>query len=324
VYDRLAPQAQKSLVGRIQSGLRDDVGISPLAYELTMASHLMQKGVDVEWRDWDAGGYDFLVRNGSVEAEVECKTFSADIGRKVHRRHHFQLGGRIHEEISRTLDRDGSIFVDTLIADRLDGAMDEVAKHICAALESGQDVSEMPIVRLHKLSSDDIPFEPDSKDYGPAEITEFVEKRFERKNPSLLVMARKGRGIAILAIRSAKPDEVTGGIYKQLKRGATQFSGERPAFLCAHMLDMRPGEILELHAEQERGRPTGFNYIATRLFKDRAYIHTLLFSTPGIPRKSQTIEGNLRRRHYMESGLVFNFSNPGNPFANEQGLKFFS
>ena len=115
VYDRLAPQAQKSLVGRIQSGLRDDVGISPLAYELTMASHLMQKGVDVEWRDWEAGGYDFLVRNGSVEAEVECKTFSADIGRKVHRRHHFQLGGRIHEEIGRALDRDDSIFVDTLI-----------------------------------------------------------------------------------------------------------------------------------------------------------------------------------------------------------------
>lgn len=72
VYDRVAPQSQKSLVGRMQSGLRDDVGISPLAYELTMASDLMQKGVDVEWRDWDAGWfrpgqYEIVVGKGAEE-----------------------------------------------------------------------------------------------------------------------------------------------------------------------------------------------------------------------------------------------------------------
>lgn len=326
VFDRLPLTAQKALTRRLQGALRDDKGIYPIAYELTIASHLMQKGANVDWRDWDAGGFDFLIRKGNLEAEVECKTFSADIGRKVHRTHHFQLGGLIHKEIGGALDRHGSIFVDTLISDRLEGNLTNVATTIRGALASGEVTDGLSCKTvLYRIPAGEIPFDPDSSSYGPAEITGFVEKRFGYKNPSLLVMARKGHGIAILSIRSQKADEVTGGIYKQLKRGTKQFSGTRPALLCAHMLDMRPTELVDLHAAQERGEPTGFNFIATRLFQgDRPHLHTLLFTTPGLPRTFQTIEGNTRRRHYMESGLTFQFTNNKHPQSSLDDLNLFS
>ena len=79
VHERLPPSAQKTLEGRVKGGLTDDVGLAPLAFELLVASHLLQKGADVEWHDFESGGFDFLVRRGSSIVEVECKTFSADI-----------------------------------------------------------------------------------------------------------------------------------------------------------------------------------------------------------------------------------------------------
>src|SRR5215469_2416676 len=41
----------------------------------------MLHGVDVEWRDPENnGGFDFLARHSDLEAEIERKTFSADVG----------------------------------------------------------------------------------------------------------------------------------------------------------------------------------------------------------------------------------------------------
>jgi hypothetical protein len=40
----------------------------------------MLHGVNVDWHDLENnGGYDFLARHGDLEAEIECKTFGADV-----------------------------------------------------------------------------------------------------------------------------------------------------------------------------------------------------------------------------------------------------
>ena len=325
IYDRLPRKGQASLVGRIRGALRDDVGLGPLAFEFLIASDLMQKGWDIEWREWDSGGFDFLIRRGTAEAEVECKAFSADLGRKVHRQHHYQLGGLISDDIAIALHRHGSIFVDTLIPGRLDTAIDAAAGVLREVLQSGADTDgpEPASVRLHTLTPADLKFDPDSEDLRAADFSALAES-FGCINPSMLVMARRNCGIAILAIRSAKRDDVVGGMYKQLKNGGTQFSGARPAILCAHLLDMRPAEILSLHAEQEKGNHSGLNLIATRLFSgNRSFLHTLQFTSPGLPRKAQRIEGHSRHRHYMESGPAFVFVNPRHPRASDPAFSVF-
>jgi Holliday junction resolvase len=58
----------------------------PFAYEISIATHLMQKGWDVDFIDYSgAGRFDLLARQNGVEVEVECKTTSGDTGRKIHR-----------------------------------------------------------------------------------------------------------------------------------------------------------------------------------------------------------------------------------------------
>lgn len=318
VYDSLPLKGKNYLSGRVQGGLRDGIGLGPLAFEFLIASDLMQKGWEIEWREWETGGVDFLARRGHAEVEVECKTFSADLGRKVHRQHHYQLAGLIGDDIGAALENHGSLFLDTVIPGRLDNTINEVADSIRGTLRSGTNSKSLAraAVSLHRLPREGLPFDPDSRDLRASDISALAENRFGCVNSSMLVMGRTGRGIAILSIRSAKPDDVVGGMYRQLKHGSTQFSGSRPGILCAHLLDMRPAEIVSLYAEQEKGNPTGLNRIATRLFNGgRPYLHTMQFSSPGMPRKAQTIEGTSRHRHYMESGLAFVFVNPNHPSA---------
>lgn len=130
--------------------------------------------------------------------------------------------------------------------------------------------------------------------------------------------------IAIVAVRSTNDDDVIADMYKQLKRGTRQFSGSRPGILCAHFLDLTPDQIMNLYRAQERREPSGFNLIATRLFKSpRPFLHSVHFSSPGALREKQEIRGNVLRHHVRERGLSYTFVNPSHPDAANESLAFF-
>lgn len=328
VYDRLPKHSKRVIAGRTRGGLTDDAGLWPLAFELVIASHLMQKGVDVEWHDLNTEGFDFLARRGDAIAEVECKTFSADIGRKIHKKRHYQLGGLIHREMSAAIEKRGSFFLDVQVEDRLSGhIIEDTAEEIRRALTSGSSVAGLSpcSVTVHWLSPSDLPFNPNLRDVSEDEVKGFIEKRFNLFNPSLLVLGRPRLGIAILATRSAKADHVVDGMYKQLKHGSRQFTGNHPAILCAHFLDLAPSELVNLHAAQEKGEPSGLNLIVTRLFKNsRPFLHTVQFTAPGLLQEFQTVQGDIRRHHVMESGSSFVFVNRDHPLADAPGQQLLS
>lgn len=179
-------------------------------------------------------------------------------------------------------------------------------------------------VTLTSISNDEFPFNPISPYLSQSEISSFVEKRFDRPNPSLLVMMAPKHGIAILSIRSSEPDGVVDGMYSQLKNGSKQFSGGRPGILCAHFLELTPKELVSLHSAQEMGKPSNINRIATRLFRDtRPFLHTVSFTVPGRLRETKNIKGNVRQREFAEDGLAYSFANPKHPSANDPDLKLF-
>ena len=85
VFPRLPEPAQNPLKGRISGALKDNVGLSPLAFEMRTVAHLMARGFDVEFHDLcEGGGYDFLATDGDIVFEVECKSVSGDVGHRVH------------------------------------------------------------------------------------------------------------------------------------------------------------------------------------------------------------------------------------------------
>jgi hypothetical protein len=322
VYPRLSSTAQKALAGRVRGGLTDTVGLEPIAFELLIAADLLQRGADVEWNDLESGsGFDFLVRRGRAEMEVECKTFGADIGRKVHRNRQYALSGLVHKDIFAALPRLGDVFIDVVVPGHFAGpVVEQAAIAIRTSLANDTDIAgpEPCAITVRRISATEIPSAFRAAAPTHDEIHTFLKDRFDCKSPSVLVLSLEGQ-IAFLSIRSSLKDDIKDGMYRQLKDGTRQFSGTRPAALCAHILDLSPSDIVSQYEGQKRGEPNLFRILATRLFSpNRPCLHTVQFTTPGRVHE----HGRQPERHFTESGAVYRFTNSDHPLANDAAYQF--
>jgi hypothetical protein len=132
-------------------------------------------------------------------------------------------------------------------------------------------------------------------------IASFVKDRFDCASHSFLVLSRPQTGVVLVSVRSQLPDTVTDGIYRQLSAAAKQLSRTRPGIIYAHLLDLTPAELLDLHAPKTLTR---FHKIMKEFFEsdNRRHVHTTRFSTPGVVRRNDQIDGNIRKRESSEVG----------------------
>jgi hypothetical protein len=239
----------------------------------------------------------------------------------------YQLGGLVQSELAERLEAYGSYFVDLVVEGQFVGkALEEVARSLKSILSgSGKAVAHsICSATIQSLLPPELPLKLQSGRFDTSDIAGFVSKRFDLHNQSLLVLYKPGRGIAIVAVRSSTDDDVIGHMYKQLKRGARQFSGSRPGILCAHFLDLTPDQIMNLYRAQKQGEPSGLNLMATRLFKEkRPFLYSVHYSSPGPLSDKQEKRGNILRHHVRESGLSYTFVNPNHPDAATKALEFF-
>jgi hypothetical protein len=92
VFAGLPEHGQKVLRRRFAGALKDNAGLSPLAFEMRTVAHLMARGFHVEFHDLcEGGGYDFFATDGEIAFEVECKSVSGDLGHRVHLQRRYQL-----------------------------------------------------------------------------------------------------------------------------------------------------------------------------------------------------------------------------------------
>jgi hypothetical protein len=99
VYGRLSRVGRTALEGRIRHALKAETGFASLYLEMDMALRLLGEDFDVEFPELEATGqYDLGFAKGAVAGEVECKSLSADAGRKIHRKDFYvsfmRLSGR--------------------------------------------------------------------------------------------------------------------------------------------------------------------------------------------------------------------------------------
>jgi len=329
VFPGLSANAQNRLAGKIRGGLLDDVGLESTAFELHIGSHLLAMGFEIAWNDLEhGGGYDLLISKEGLEAEVECKSFSGDIGRQIHKRRLVQLGGLINEALAEAFQRIGSTSVEVRIPKRLNGnEIPDIADRIRQAVREqvnihGPSPCEINIRPLEIAGS---PFDQDAfpPKIDPDAVQNFVQERFGFYNPNVLVQMHRQRGVMLLMLRSQRADNVVGSIYRALKEGATQFSGDRPAILCAHMLDVSPEQLVELDQDPN---PSNLDRIATRLRRadNRKYLHTITFSAPGAIQYRREQSGRIVRNHRREIGPMYAIPNLDHPLYREKRLQIFA
>src|SRR5262249_3635967 len=86
VYQRLSHGGRNRLGRLVFHYLKSPDGLVPLDLEMTTAGHLWSMGFDVRFADLEGEAqFDLLATKDGMELEIDCRVFSADVGRAVHR-----------------------------------------------------------------------------------------------------------------------------------------------------------------------------------------------------------------------------------------------
>jgi hypothetical protein len=279
IHAALPNVAKSPFEGRLRDAVNGAHGARPFAYEINIATHLMQKGWDIEFVDYSGvARFDFLAVQDGVEVEIECKTTSNDTGRKIHRQEVTRLGDLLLPIREQLAERNGCHRILVTVPDRLaksNHALNAIVSSVAAAVDSGSSISD-EAVRV------DYTFEPlDSwpePDRDPEGAITFFESRFGRQNAHLLFHGRRDFSVVAIMIASAKADNVVDTISGQAKEAADQCSGTRPALIALHLVDLLNRDELQSLLKT----PGGLHSVMHAVFKDEARVHvdSIAFTVP--------------------------------------------
>ncbi|PWT80933.1 MAG: hypothetical protein C5B44_04590 [Acidobacteria bacterium] len=280
VHSALGQKEQSAFEGRIRNTISGQFGARPLAYELSIAVHLMQRGWDVEFVDLEGReNFDFLARRDNVAVDVECKTTSGDTGRKVHRRDVHRLADLLQEALVQLSEKKGCHLIRLTVPNRLgsqDADLRALASLVRAAVENRTEAkSKQAHVRYSRLV--DIESWPDPRSHS-LDARNFFEQQFGVANKHILFHVHQGYSIVAVLIESSEADRVIAAFTREAKHAAGQCSGQRPALVCLHMIDPLDRERLQ----SLLNTPNGLHEIAGTIFRDcrRQHVDSVVFTLP--------------------------------------------
>lgn len=328
VDQRLTPTGQQRLRTSVRDGLQDSKGLTPLATELRTAIHLMQHGYDIQFTDLEGvARFDLLATRGEFQIEVDCKAPSGDVGRKVHSDRFRTLAGRLQPALGKIVDNRHYRLVmvtvpRTLHGDRrYEGSLIREVESAIQCMTPLTVPTHVAEISIEDFQESDIPFGR-PHDVTEEELATFLKEKFRLENVNAAFRWAARRGAAILVVKSACPDRVVDGIYRQLKSSAeSQFSRRRPAMLCVQLRDISAVQLRNL----ANASPNGLAMIATRLFSgdQRSHLAGVSFvAYEGALTAKQFEFGDLRRTSYQDVGAAYVFAKPSHSAANEVGAAF--
>jgi hypothetical protein len=326
-YAQLSEHARKRLKASIRDGLTDDKGLAPVASELRTASNLMGQGFDVDFTDLEGSArYDFLVSTGELAVEVDCKAPSGDVGRQIHERRFLRFASDLKPDLHDLAATGGGHLVhvtiprnfrgDTAFEGRLVGQTREAIRSVAIGEQSDQEIEisikPFDLTKIH------------SGPRGPSrdDLSRLLENSFGLRNMNAVSIWQPARGMSVLVMESRRADRMMDGIYKQLKSSAElQFTGNRPAFLCAQLRAVTAPELRELGQNPRNG----LGAIATRLFsgEKRRHLAGVSFVTTSqeLTISRRMLPGTLRTSH-VDVGAAYVFGNPRHEAGKEVGEIF--
>ncbi len=328
-YERLTERGKRRLRGVLLDGLKEDKGLSSVQHEMTTAVHLMSRGFDVEFQDMEQGGnFDFVARKADIELEVECKMFSADVGRKFHKRRSAMLCKALNGVLAQTYgSASASMIVTVTIPDRLTPAPEQhrgIEQTLRAGLLSGDALtrSEHCDIRVLDFSIQESPFKKPPEDLCNEEIQHFVLERTGRKDSTLIMMFSPGRRAVVLSLSSNKSDDVLKGIRYQLRESAKgQFTKTRPAILAVQLQDLTAEQLADLAQSDSswRGNATGLQIMTSDFLQSpsRAHIHSVVY------RSHSTLKSDRQNGIKTADGIAYIIKNSYHPLYKDARCSVF-
>jgi hypothetical protein len=322
VYQRLSEGGRKRLRASVGHYLKSPDGLVPLDLEMTTAGHLWSVGFDVQFADLEGEAqFDLLATKDGMELEIDCRVFSADVGRAVHRRRMLQVANQLERTLVSMIQRGEGAVVRIVLPGALHGNDDYVKAVVDLAAQALRKRASISDGKIGEVLFSE--FHPERGPFGesapPSQqaLGAFLTAIVGASNIHAVSFHKPGEGVIIVTIESKRHDNIVDASYEQLKRKAkAQFSKRRPAALVVRLTDLMAGDI-DLLGQQPG---SGFWMIAERLFKgeDRQHLITVAFVAPA--RVLTRIAGP-RGHQYQDKGRLFAIKNDNHPLAGDSRLR---
>jgi hypothetical protein len=295
IHAALPAEVRTPFEGRLRDAVNGAYGARPFFYEISIATHLMSKGWDVEFVDYSgAARFDLLARKGTVEIEVECKSTSGDTGRKIHRQEVNRLADLLLPLVEPLADVAGCHRILVTIPNRLQRSNEALSSIASVVATATQEMVSASNELAHvEYTLDNITAWPQPGRDPDAKC--FFENRFGIPNAHLLFYGRPNFSVVAVMIRSAKADSVVDAIAKAAKEAAYQCSGTRPALVALHLID----QITRPQLQTMLKTPNGLHAIAHAVFRGdkRQHVNSIAFTIPPSlrpdPTGAKTLSGDL-------------------------------
>lgn len=245
VHRRLSEAARVTLIGRLRDGLK--TGFAGLYLELDFAQSLLNEGFEVMFPDLEGiGRHDLQFRRGVIEGDLECKSLSADAGRKIHRRDFYRFMDMLGPSLlERTRNRREVLIVtldDRLLADDASQCSLRTAALELFAGASG-NTSRGDFFMLERE-----PFEERFGEALKATRGDFHAACQQAYGSHCHVAGCVTEdGGYFVVVRSQREDDHSKPQLDALKAAASQLSSERPGIIAMQYQEIEPADLTLPH-----------------------------------------------------------------------------
>lgn len=239
---QLSERGRANLHGRLRDGLKR--GFAGLYLETSIFRELLLEGFDVDPIDLeDLQQFDFLATRNGVKVQLECKSLSADAGRKIHRRDFYRFMARLDLEVF-SAPRGEMCAIEVEISDRLPSAtsqqdsllaaIHEVATSTTSTIRGeGFFVSRKPLrFTLHAYQAAERPHDLVSEHYG--------------KNCHI-AGALSPTGGCVVIMRSEREDDHSRLHIEALKSAMDQLPPDTASIIALQFDDIEPRDLTLPH-----------------------------------------------------------------------------
>jgi hypothetical protein len=328
IYNALSQAGKVRLIGQLLGGLKTDQGLLSMQHEIATVVHLIQSGFDVELHDLESGGgFDFLAKKEGIEIEVECKMFSADIGRKIHRRSSAKLFKALESTLSSTFKSSScGILIRITLPLRLSKSPhqhEEIRQALqLGLLSGGLHASNACSVAIQDFDVAGSPFAvSELAAINRQKVQTFVARLTGQRNSTMMILVTLGSRALVCVLESSDSDDVLSGIRRQLRDAAAkQFTGSRPSCLVAQLHDLSNDQMLSLATANSTFREgaSELQVMTSDLLQTptRAHVHSVVYrGRSGLAMSNQT---------NMGQGWTYVMKNAWHPLADDPRCSIFN
>lgn len=268
VLDRSTVKQANTFVKRVRTAFSNSENMHGLRLELVAATHFVRRGHRVAWhRKKNGGSFDLLVEDlGPSGLEVECKSISADKGRRIHRRDALEFWGELWRDVAGVAQnlRSGLAVVLT-VPYRLPIDAEEraaLAKKVVARIlaGSGATLGEGAEVRIEPFDHETVEA---AKDMGRKDWRKAIDAATGTANREAVLYPTPAGGMLAFVMQSAVEDNMLDQVFSTLDESAArQFTQTRGALFWVALQGIDAGQLASIHKQDN---DTGEQPTALRL-----------------------------------------------------------